>query len=114
LERKRLGWVQITRRFQTGGWVPFARRLPAEEAQITEYTAEKVTEVITHVLAKSAQPLTAHELAEGVIASGYKSDSKNFVNVIWSSLGKLPSVERVAGKGYRLKKGRTSGAKKKA
>ena len=91
---------------------PIKSATPAIQTEPTQWRS--LHEVITHVLAKSARPLTAHELAEGVIASGYKSESKNFVNVIWSSLGKLPSVERVAGKGYRLKKGMTSGSKKKA
>jgi uncharacterized protein YhaN len=61
-------------------------------------------EVLTHVLSESSQPLTAQELADRVMESGYESKSKNFLNVIYGSLGKLPNVERVEGKGYRLKK----------
>jgi hypothetical protein len=71
-------------------------------------------EVLTHVLAKSSRPLTAQELADGVTQSGYKSKSKDLKNVIWVSIGKLANVERVPGEGYRLKKGKVSGAKRKA
>jgi uncharacterized protein YhaN len=70
-------------------------------------------EVLTHVLAKSSRPLSAQELAEGVTQSGYKSKSKDLKNVIWVSIGKLAGVERIRGKGYRLKKGMVSGAKRK-
>ena len=59
-------------------------------------------EVLTHVLAKSSRPLTAQELAEQVIQSGYESKSKDLKNVIWVSIGKMTTVERVPGKGDRL------------
>jgi hypothetical protein len=68
-------------------------------------------EVMLHVLANSAKPLKAQDIAEAVLESGYESSSKNFKNVIWSSLGKLPNVESIP-EGYRLKKGKGSGAKK--
>ena len=71
-------------------------------------------EVLTHVLAKSSRPLSAQELVEGVTQSGYESKSKDLKNVIWTSLGKLATVERVAGQGYRLKKGKASGAKRRS
>lgn len=70
-------------------------------------------EVLMHVLAKSSRPLSAQELAEQAIQSGYESKSKDLKNVIWVSIGKLTSVERVPGKGYQLKKGKVSGAKQK-
>jgi uncharacterized protein YhaN len=70
-------------------------------------------EVLTHVLAKSSRPLSAQELVEGVTQSGYESKSKDLKNVIWVSLGKLANVERVPGEGYRLKKGKVPGAKRK-
>jgi hypothetical protein len=70
-------------------------------------------EVLTHVLAQSSRPLSAQELADKVIESGYESKSKDFKNVIWVSIGKLASAERVPGEGYRLKKGKASGSGKK-
>jgi uncharacterized protein YhaN len=70
-------------------------------------------EVLTHLLAKSSKPLTAQELADGVTQCGYESKSKDLKNVIWVSLGKLATVERIPGEGYRLKKGKVSGAKPK-
>jgi len=69
-------------------------------------------EVLTHVLTMSSRPLSAQELLEGVRQSGYVSKSKDLKNVIWTSLGTLATVERVA-EGYRLKKGKASGSKRK-
>ena len=71
-------------------------------------------EVLTHVLAKSSRPLGAQELADQVIQNGYETKSKDLKNVIWVSIKKLATVERVPGEGYRLKKGKASGAKRKA
>jgi uncharacterized protein YhaN len=81
---------------------------PAEPAK-----RQSLHEVLTHVLAKSSRPLSAQELAERVTQSGYESKSKDLKNVIWVSVGKLANVERVPGKGYQLKKGKVSGAKRK-
>jgi hypothetical protein len=64
--------------------------------------------VITEVLASSPRPLTTEELAKKVLATGYKTTSKNFLNVLWVGIGDMDNVERVAD-GYRLKK---SGNKK--
>ena len=61
-------------------------------------------EVVTQVLAKTTEPLSARALAEKVLATGYKSKSKDFINVIWAGVGKMDNVENVQGKGYRLKK----------
>jgi len=45
-------------------------------------------------------------LAEKILASGYQTASKNFLNVIWVSIGDMVNVERVA-EGYRLTKEKT-------
>jgi hypothetical protein len=55
------------------------------------------------VLASSPRPLTTEELAKKVLAIGYKTTSKNFLNVLWVGIGDMDNVERVAD-GYRLKK----------
>jgi hypothetical protein len=60
--------------------------------------------VVTQVLAKTSEPISARDLAEKVLATGYKSKSKDFINVIWAGVGKMDNVENVPGKGYRLKK----------
>jgi hypothetical protein len=52
---------------------------------------------------KSRQPLSGSELARQVLATGYKSTSKNFTQIVWDALGKMPNVEHVANQGYRLK-----------
>jgi hypothetical protein len=68
---------------------------------------------VTKVLAASAKMLTARELAEKVLALGYRSKSKDFINVLWAGLGKMDNVENVKGQGYRLKKSKTSSAASK-
>jgi hypothetical protein len=87
---------------------PAPTTTPAEPAKW-----RSLHEVLTHVLEKSSRPLSAQELAERVTQSGYESKSKDLKNVIWVSVGKLANVERVPGKGYQLKKGKVSGAKRK-
>jgi hypothetical protein len=61
-------------------------------------------EVLTDVLTNSRKPLSTRELADQIRATGYHSTSKNFVNVVSVQLSKMPNVERVPDKGYRLKK----------
>jgi hypothetical protein len=60
--------------------------------------------IVTKVLAKSPHPLSARELADRVLRTGYKTQSKDFTNVIWSGIGKMANIENVPGKGYQLKK----------
>lgn len=59
-------------------------------------------DLLTRLLAESQRPLKAKELAEQALAAGYKTESKDFLNVIWVALGKM-DVENVPGQGYRLK-----------
>jgi DNA repair exonuclease SbcCD ATPase subunit len=61
-------------------------------------------EAVTAVLMNSRKPLSTRELAEQIRATGYHSDSKNFVKVVGLMLSKMENVERVPDKGYRLKK----------
>jgi hypothetical protein len=94
-----------------------AKAAPAKPAASTAQAEptqwRSLHEVLAHVLAKSSRPLSAQELVEGVTQSGYKSKSKDLKNVIWTSISKMPNAERVPGKGYQLKKGKASGAKRK-
>jgi hypothetical protein len=60
--------------------------------------------MLTDLLAKSQGPLTGRELAEQVLAKGYSTTSKKFLDVIWNTLGQMDNVVNVRGKGYRLKK----------
>jgi TolA-binding protein len=64
--------------------------------------------LVTQILAKSQEPMTARQLAAKVLASGYQTKSKSFTDVIWAGVGKMKNVENVPGKGYRLKKGKTA------
>ena len=81
------------------------------QAELTKWRS--LHEVLTHILAKSSRPLSAQELVDGVTQSGYKSNSKNFKKVIWTSIAKMANVERIPEKGYQLKKAKASGAKRK-
>jgi hypothetical protein len=48
--------------------------------------------------------VAARDLAEQVLATGYKTKSKTFTDVVWTALGQLEGVENVTGEGWRLKK----------
>jgi hypothetical protein len=61
-------------------------------------------EVLTGILQNRRQPMTVGELAEHILATGYRTDSKKFVKVVRIQLRKMATVERVSDKGYRLKK----------
>ncbi|HTU16946.1 MAG TPA: hypothetical protein VMG10_02690 [Gemmataceae bacterium] len=61
-------------------------------------------EALTSILKNSRKPLSARELAEQILATGYHSDSKTFVNVVWTMLGKMKNIERVPEKGFRLRR----------
>jgi len=61
-------------------------------------------EIVTNLLRKSRQPLSAQRLAEQILASGFRSESKRFVKVIHTTLNKMKTVEHVPDQGYRLKK----------
>jgi len=61
--------------------------------------------LLTNLLAKSRRPLSARELAEQLLANGYRTKSKNFIDVMWVALGQMKNkVTNVPGKGYILKK----------
>jgi hypothetical protein len=74
---------------------------------------QPLREALIDVLAESSHPLSAQELADQIVANGYKSKSKDLKNVIWVGIGKIKEIERVEGKGYRLKKGKGLAAGKK-
>jgi hypothetical protein len=62
-------------------------------------------EVITEVLRESRQPLGSGQLAQKILATGYKTSSKDFPGVVSVALTKMPNLEKVPGRGFRLKKG---------
>lgn len=62
-------------------------------------------QALTNVLKnKSGKYLSGSELADLVLASGYKTKSTKFKDAVWSMLGQMDNVEHTKGKGYRLKK----------
>jgi len=60
--------------------------------------------LVTNLLAKSRRPLRARDLADQILASGYQTKSKNFIDVMWVALGQMDNIANVAGKGYVLKR----------
>ena len=63
-----------------------------------------LAKMIVSVLEKSSRPMKGRELAERVLAAGYKTTSKNPAALMWAVLNRLPNVENVPGQGYRLKR----------
>ncbi len=62
-------------------------------------------QALTNVLKnKSGKFLSGSELADLVLAAGYKTQSTKFKDAVWSMLGQMDNVEHAKGKGYRLKK----------
>jgi hypothetical protein len=62
-------------------------------------------EALANVLKNNSRKhLSGSELAELVLASGYKTKSTKFRHAVWSILGQMDNVEHIRGKGYRLKK----------
>jgi hypothetical protein len=72
--------------------------------------ALSLRDLLLQLLTVSTRPLKARELAEQALATGYQTESKDFVNVVWVALGKLDEVENIPGQGYRMKK-RSAGTK---
>ncbi len=66
---------------------------------------KSLRDLMTHLLARSDRPLKAKDLAEMVLATGYRTKSNNFITVVWSALSQMENVVNVSGKGYHLKKG---------
>ncbi len=60
--------------------------------------------VLTKVLAQAKKPMTAREMADAALATGYKTKSKNFMDVMWVVLGGMKNIKKVPGEGYALKR----------
>jgi len=60
--------------------------------------------VLFDIMKKEGRTLSAQELAVLAKRAGYKSQSRDFKNVIWVALGNMPEAERDPRGGYRLKK----------
>jgi hypothetical protein len=63
--------------------------------------------VLTALMERSRGPLLVRDLAKRALATGYRSASKDFENVVKVTIGKMEDIVNVPGKGYRLKKGKT-------
>ena len=60
--------------------------------------------VLTSILKSSRKPLSGRELAQRALVAGYKTESTQFVDSVWTALGQMDNVEHLPQKGYRLKK----------
>jgi hypothetical protein len=60
--------------------------------------------VLTALLERSKGPLLIRDLAKRALATGYRSASKDFENVVQVAVGRMGDLVNVPGKGYRLKK----------
>jgi hypothetical protein len=60
--------------------------------------------LLTELLQGSRKPVAARALADQVLATGYRTQSKVFTSVVCTALGRLEGVENVKGRGWRLKK----------
>jgi hypothetical protein len=62
--------------------------------------------VLANLLERSKGPLLVRDLAKQALASGYRSKSKDFENVVQVTVGRMDELVNVRGKGYRLKNGK--------
>lgn len=92
---------------------PAAKKSSAKEASAGAATTVKpgkngeqtsLRDVVTGILKNSRKPLSTRELADQIRATGYHSDSKDFVKIVGNMLSKMDNVEGVPDKGYRLKR----------
>jgi hypothetical protein len=82
---------------------------PAKPSATTNGTTQPagnltLSALLTILLGKQTKPVRASELANQVLAAGYKTKSKEPVNLIWAALAKMDNVVNVKGAGYLLKK----------
>lgn len=59
--------------------------------------------VLEQVLAQAEKPLTARELADRVLATGFITSSTHFANVVQVTLSRMKEVASIPGEGYRIK-----------
>jgi hypothetical protein len=85
-----------------GSTMTAARAAPARRA--AQGSTESLRGLLTRFLGEAKRPMKARELAEQVLATGYQTGSKDFVNVVWVALGKMDEAENITGQGWRLKK----------
>ena len=82
-----------------GGFAEFASDSGAALNDPSAVSASALTlpVLVTKILAGSPEPISGRVLAEKVLASGYQTKSKDFMNVLWVGVGKMDNVENVPG-----------------
>jgi hypothetical protein len=97
------GYIVVQANGQTA---PATRAKAAGKAAMKSRHGQQpsLREVVTRILRACKAPIKGSELARKVLASGYKSNSKNFADVVRVGLRDMDHVEHVRGEGYRLKR----------
>jgi hypothetical protein len=85
------------------------RAAPAKVAD--EQGKGSLRALLVELLSRSDRPMRARELADQALQAGYQTESRDFINVVWDALGKIPEVKNIRGKGYLLKKHPAKAAK---
>lgn len=83
-----------------------SRRRKAGRRAAGKPKATSLRATLVDVFRKNGRTLTVSELVDQVRKTGYRSTSKDFKNLLWVSLGKIPELERDPKGGYRLRKGK--------
>jgi hypothetical protein len=82
-----------------------AKSRPAEPAPRTAPAGRpSLRDLLTRLLRRARRPLKAQELAEQALKAGHQTSSKSFVDVVGVALSRMDNLERVPGRGYRLRK----------
>lgn len=84
----------------TANPVPASKPAPAGQPK----KQPSLREALSNVLKNSRKHLSGSELAERVLAAGYKTNSAKFTEAVWSMLAQMDNIEHIKGKGYRLKR----------
>lgn len=79
-----------------------AARTPSKAPGVAQPRPNSLRALLHNLLTKASRPLKAQELAVKVLATGYQTKSKTFVDVVWTALSQMDGVENVSGQGYRL------------
>ena len=83
---------------------PYPQKPTATKAMTSTQKAVPLSAVIEKILGEAKEPIPGRELAAKVLATGYQTNSQDFISVIRVAVSKMDNVDHVPGRGYRLKK----------
>jgi chromosome segregation ATPase len=96
-------------RLKSAGKKKSAKAAPSSKAARTGSSSQSekqpsLREILTGILKGSRKLLFGSELARQALATGYRSNSQNFINTVTALLTKMDAVEHITGQGYRLRR----------